>query len=204
MFTGIVEELGTVKSVREAGGGARIEIGADAVLDGLEPGASVAVNGCCLTVVDLQPGTWAADAVIETLRRTNLGTLGPGDPVNLERPVPAGGRLDGHIVQGHVDGTGTVAHRNELPDGSFDLRVETGADLLRYVVEKGSIALDGVSLTVVSVDDEGFHVALIPHTAEVTTLGHRSAGDRVNLEVDLVAKYVERLLRPYRQPTENP
>ena len=185
MFTGIVEELGRVRS-RDGG---RFTFEATLVLEDAKIGDSIAVNGCCLTVVESGDGWWAADAVDETLSRTNLGDLRPGDPVNFERPVRAADRLGGHIVQGHVDAVG------EVVEPAPDLRVRMPRELARYVVEKGSITIDGISLTVVDVLDDGFTVALIPHTTEVTTLGHRRPGDRVNLEVDLVAKYVERLLQ---------
>ena len=197
MFTGIVEELGTVASVD----GARVRISARTVLEDAKVGDSTAVNGCCLTVVDLGGergggrtvhSWWEADVSDETFRRTNLGDLRPGDPVNLERPVRAADRLGGHIVQGHVDAVG------EIVDPAPDLRVRMPSDLLRYVVEKGSITVDGISLTVVDVLDDGFTVALIPHTTAVTTLGRKGRGDRVNLEVDVMAKYVERLTAPYR------
>jgi riboflavin synthase len=185
MFTGIVEELGTVRS-RDGG---RFVFEATVVTADAETGASIAVNGCCLTVVDHGNGWWAADAVDESLARTNLGDLVPGDPVNLERPVRAGDRLGGHIVQGHVDTVG------EIVSPAPELQVRMPAELARYVVEKGSITVDGCSLTVVKPLDDGFTVAVIPHTAAVTTLGHKGPGDRVNLEVDMVAKYVEKLLR---------
>lgn len=190
MFTGIVEELGTVIS-RE---GSKLRIEATRVLDGVQLGDSTAVNGCCLTVVawgdptEDAPGWWEADVSEETYKRTALGELAPGDPVNLERPVRLMDRLGGHLVQGHVDAVGTVV--SPVPD----LRVQMPADLCRYVVEKGSITVDGVSLTVVDALDDGFTVAVIPHTAEVTTLGRRLAGDSVNLEVDVTAKYIERLI----------
>ncbi len=184
MFTGIVEELGTVKA-REGG---RFTFGATVVLEDLKIGDSVAVNGCCLTVVEVGEGWWKADAVEETLFRTDLADLRPGDPVNLERPVRLADRLGGHIVQGHVDAVGEIVVR------APNLRVRAPKELLRYVVSKGSITVDGCSLTVVDVFDDGFSVAVIPHTAEVTTLGRKGAGDPVNLEVDLVAKYVERLV----------
>ena len=206
MFTGIVEELGRVRSVQPADGGMRLEIEARTVLEDVEPGASIAVNGTCLTVVEWGDDWWAADAVRETLDRTSLGRLAVGDPVNLERPVRLADRLGGHVVQGHVDGIGTVAARTPLPDGSTELRVATEPGLLRYVVEKGSITVDGVSLTVTAVHDPpadppGFSVALVPHTLAVTTLGTRSPGDAVNLEVDVLAKYVERLIRPSEDVT---
>jgi riboflavin synthase len=184
MFTGIVEELGTVRS-RD---GHRFVFEAEVVTGDAAIGDSIAVNGCCLTVVDIDKGWWAADAVDETLARTNLGDLRPGDRVNLERPVRPADRLGGHIVQGHVDTVG------EVVSPAPDLQVRMPAELTRYVVEKGSITVDGCSLTVVKALPDGFTVAVIPHTAEVTTLGRKGPGDRVNLEVDLVAKYVEKLL----------
>jgi riboflavin synthase len=204
MFTGLVEELGTVREVTANATGARLEIEATTVLDDAVLGASIAVNGCCLTVIDFGgvefgDGWWAADAVEETLRRTCLGALAAGDRVNLERPVRLSDRLGGHIVQGHVDGVGEIAEREVLADGSTRVSVSAPDAVLRYVVEKGSIAVDGVSLTVAAVDTESagrgtFEFALIPHTATVTTLGIKGPGAPVNLEVDLVAKYVERLI----------
>jgi riboflavin synthase len=199
MFTGLVEELGTVRAVIPNASGARLEIEAVAVLDDAELGASIAVNGCCLTAVEIGEGWWAADAVEETLRRTSLGALAPGDRVNLERPVRLADRLGGHIVQGHVDGVGEIAERETLADGSTRVVVAADDTVLRYVVEKGSIAVDGVSLTVVGIDEKTFEFALIPHTATVTTLGIKGPGDPVNLEVDLVAKYVERLMGVTRE-----
>lgn len=186
MFTGIVEELGTVVS-RD---GPRLRITATEVLGDIEMGASIAVNGACLTVVgwDADGGWWEADVVDETYERTALGALAAGDRVNLERPVRLMDRLGGHLVQGHVDGVG------EIVAAAPDLRVRTDPALLRYVVEKGSITVDGISLTVVEVADDSFTVAVIPHTMEVTSLGHKGLGDLVNLEVDITAKYVERLL----------
>jgi riboflavin synthase len=196
MFTGIVEELGTVRSIIPNEGGARIEITATRVLDDADLGASIAVNGCCLTVVALHPDHWAADAVTETLDRTSLGSLRAGDPVNLERPVRLADRLGGHVVQGHVDAVGTLTASAPLPDGSTRMTFAAPAAVLRYVVEKGSITVDGISLTVAALDDadDTFTVAVIPHTLAVTTLGARQPGDPVNLEVDVLAKYVERLL----------
>jgi riboflavin synthase len=195
MFTGIVEELGTVRSITPREGGARLEIEAKAVLDDATIGASIAVNGCCLTVVDHTETWWAADAVVETLRRTNLGDLAAGDHVNLERPVRLADRLGGHLVQGHVDATGTVRSRETQTDDSVVVRFDAPADVLRYVVPKGSITVDGISLTVAELHDDGFAIAVIPHTLAVTTLGTRQVGERVNLEADLLAKYVERLMR---------
>ena len=190
MFTGIVEELGEVVSFEDG----VLRIAATRVLDDAELGASIAVNGCCLTVTGFAPGGdgsagwWEADVSHETLRRTNLGDATAGSPVNLERPVRAQDRLGGHIVQGHVDAVG------EIVDAVPDLRVRMPRDLLKYVVVKGSVTVDGVSLTVVDVLDDGFTVAVIPHTADVTTLGRKGPGDAVNLEVDVTVKYVERLL----------
>jgi riboflavin synthase len=196
MFTGIVEELGAVKAVIPNEGGARLEINAKQVLEDAELGASIAVNGCCLTVVELLDDGWAADAVTETLDRTSLGSLRTGDPVNLERPVRLADRLGGHLVQGHVDAVGTLQARTALPDGSTRMTVAAPPSVLRYVVEKGSVTVDGISLTVAAVADATgtFDVAVIPHTLAVTTLGVRRTGDAVNLEADVLAKYVERLL----------
>jgi riboflavin synthase len=184
MFTGIVEELGTVA----ARDGSRLRIEAAQVLTDARIGDSIAVNGCCLTVVAKGDGWWEADVTGETWARTNLGDLAAGDPVNLERPVRLSDRLGGHLVQGHVDAVG------EIVEPAPALKVRLPVDLLRYVVEKGSITVDGVSLTVVVPDADSFTVAVIPHTAEITTLGRKGPGDRVNLEVDVMAKYAERLL----------
>jgi riboflavin synthase len=189
VFTGIVEELGRVVH-RD---GERMRIECSTVLSDIELGASIAVNGCCLTAVAWGDGWWEAELSDETWRRTSLGDLVPGAPVNLERPVRLSDRLGGHLVQGHVDGVG------EIVDPAPDLRVRCDRDLLRYVVEKGSITVDGISLTVVEPLEDGFTVAVIPHTAAVTTLGHAGPGTRVNLEVDVTAKYVERLLA-WREP----
>ncbi len=196
MFTGIVEDLGTIRSVQHADGGARLRIASTVVTADATVGASIAVNGCCLTVVDLGDGWWEAAAVPETLERTSLGVLAPGDRVNLERPVRLEDRLGGHLVQGHVDGVGRLEERTPGADGSTLVRFSLPAALLRYVVEKGSIAVDGISLTVAQVTPDGFGVAVIPHTLSVTTLGTRCPGDAVNVEVDVLAKYVERLLAP--------
>jgi riboflavin synthase len=184
MFTGIVEELGSIASIE----GQRVRIAASLVTKDAKTGDSIAVDGCCLTVVAQGPGWWEADVTDETLKRTTFGDRAPGDPVNLERAVRVIDRLGGHIMQGHVDGVGEVVE--PVPD----LRVRMPSELLRYVVEKGSVAVDGVSLTVVDVLDDGFTVAVIPHTVAVTNLGGKQAGDRVNLEVDVTVKYVERLL----------
>ncbi|MFV0525663.1 MAG: riboflavin synthase [Acidimicrobiales bacterium] len=186
MFTGIVEELGSVAELA----GPRIRIACTTVLDDVELGASIAVNGCCLTVVAWDPaaGWFDAEVTDETFARTQLGDLGPGDPVNLERPVRLADRLGGHLVQGHVDAVGQIV------EPAPDLKVKVPTSLDRYLVEKGSVTVDGVSLTVVDPAADGFTVAVIPHTAAVTTLGHKGPGDRVNIEVDVMAKYAERLL----------
>ena len=186
MFTGIVEELGSIA----ARDGSRLRIAAGRVLEGVGLGDSTAVNGCCLTVVafDVAEGWWEADVSDETYARTNIGSLEPGDVVNLERPVRLEDRLGGHLVQGHVDAVG------EIVDGVPDLRIRIPRDLMRYVVEKGSITVDGISLTVVKPLDDGFTVAVIPHTSAVTTLGVKGPGSLVNIEVDVMAKYTERLL----------
>jgi riboflavin synthase len=196
VFTGIIEELGSVRAIDRREGGARLEIAASTVLGDARAGDSIAVNGCCLTVVDLGDGWWAADAVIETLERTALGSLERNDPVNLERPLRLSDHLGGHLVQGHVDGVGYVAARSSLADGSTRFTFAAPPDALRYVVEKGSVAVDGISLTVAALGDDSFDVAVIPHTLAVTTLGHKDPGAAVNLEADLIAKYVERLLVP--------
>ena len=208
MFTGIIEELGSVRERRTAGACERLVIDATRVLDDVTLGASIAVNGTCLTVVDWGDGWWAADAVPETMRRTNLGALHPGDPVNLERPLAAAARLGGHLVLGHVDATiPLLEHRLLDPDdpdhGTIELRFGLPADLAPFVVEKGSVAIDGISLTVASVTDEAdgsstFGIAVIPHTRAVTTLGVRAPGDLVNFEADYLAKVVARLADPYR------
>ncbi|MFN8190670.1 MAG: riboflavin synthase [Nocardioidaceae bacterium] len=193
MFTGIVEELGTVARIDAQADAIRLTVAANTVLDDVHLGDSIAVNGCCLTVAATDGATWTADVMQETLDKTALGALGPGDHVNLERAVRADQRLGGHIVQGHVDGVGTVVSRT--PSEHWEV-VEIGlpAGMSRYLVAKGSIAVDGVSLTVVDVTDGSFTVSLIPETLTRTTLGTRKPGEQVNLEVDVLAKYVERLL----------
>jgi riboflavin synthase len=210
VFTGIVEEVGTVEVREEQQDAARLRIRARRTLEGVALGDSIAVNGVCLTVTDLEPdgdgGVWATDVMAETLRRSSLGAARAGDPVNLERAVTAQTRLGGHLVQGHVDGLGTV--RSRTPAEHWEVvRIGLPPELARYVVEKGSIAVDGVSLTVSAVsglgtaggvddtaDEPWFEVSLIPTTLRETTLGRRAPGDPVNLEVDVIAKYVERLM----------
>jgi len=197
MFTGIVTERGTIGGVVATDGGRRLAVIAPETAAGLIVGDSVALSGVCLTAIAVDGDAFEAEAVAETLARTTLGDLEVGDTVNLERPVMAGGRLDGHVVQGHVDGVATV--RSVSSDGeSARVWFDAPGDLLGYVAEKGSVALDGVSLTVSGVDASGFEVVLIPHTREVTTLGAAAPGARVNLEVDVLAKYVERLLEARR------
>lgn len=194
MFTGIVEERGTVASIEQLRNAARVAIRGTVVLSDVKAGDSIAVNGVCLTVVDLGPDFFTADVMEETLKRSSLDAVSAGSEVNLERAARLDSRLGGHLVQGHVDGTGQVL-AVEPDDHWTAMRISLPADLGRYVVEKGSITVDGVSLTVVSVDDEGFSVSLIPTTLAETTLGSRQVGDRVNLEVDAIAKYVERLMQ---------
>ena len=194
MFTGIVEERGTVASVEPLTNAERIAISGSVVLADVRPGDSIAVNGVCLTVVDIGPDSFTADVMQETLKRSSLGSAGVGSEVNLERAARLDSRLGGHLVQGHVDGTGEVLVIEPDPHWTL-MRISLPAGLARYVVEKGSITVDGVSLTVVGVDDVGFSVSLIPTTLAETTLGSRRVGDTVNLEVDAIAKYVERLMQ---------
>jgi riboflavin synthase len=193
MFTGIVAQQGSIANVEEVVDGRRLTIDLGH-LDGLDVGDSISVNGVCLTAVEVGPGRATVDVVLETLDRTNLGALQPGDPVNLELPMPASGRFDGHIVQGHVDGVGEVLSVVSEGEGRR-MTVRAPEGLMRYLVEKGSVTVDGVSLTVAALTDHGFEVALIPHSLTVTTLGLRQEGQKVNLEVDVLAKYVERLLK---------
>jgi len=193
MFTGIVEELGTVVRLDVHDDAARLTVAAETVLAGTRHGDSIAVDGCCLTVTSVQDGTWTAYLMAETLRRTSLGVRRPGDRVNLERALAADGRLGGHVVQGHVDGVGTVLSRTSGKHWEV-VEVALPPELARYVVGQGSVAVDGVSLTVVHAGDESFTVSLIPETLERTTLGRRGAGEQVNLEVDVLSKYVERHL----------
>jgi riboflavin synthase len=190
MFTGIVEERGRVRALE----GGRLVVECRAVLGDTAVGDSVAVNGVCLTVVEAAPDSLSFDLAPETLSRTTLSRVRPGDPVNLERPLTLASRLGGHLVQGHVDGVGTVRSFAGNGDGAR-LGIEVPEGLRPYLVEKGSVAVDGVSLTVASADGEGFEVALVPHTLEATTLGERRPGDPVNLEADVLAKYVEAAAR---------
>jgi riboflavin synthase len=192
MFTGIVEELGTIVSIEQHDDAARIAVRGPLVVKDANHGDSIAVNGVCLTVVTVDEDVFTADVMRETLTRTCLGELRDGDPFNLERAATLGTRLGGHLVQGHVDGVGTVLARE--PGGRWEVvRLSLPPLLTRYVVEKGSITVDGISLTVTSVDDSTFSVSLIPTTLALTTLGHKGIGASVNLEVDVIAKYVEKL-----------
>ena len=199
MFTGIVEEVGTVEGIRRGSRSAVLALRARAVLEDLKLGDSVAVNGVCLTVVSLESGGFSADVMHETLSRSTLGELRPGSPVNLERAMAANGRFGGHMVAGHVDGTGEIA-RIARDGSALWYTIQAGPEVLHYVVEKGSIAVDGISLTVARVGAGDFSVSVIPHTARATVLGLRRAGDRVNLECDIIGKYVEKLLRPAPEP----
>lgn len=193
MFTGIVERIGTVREITARAGAQRMVIGG-AGLGELPVGASIAVNGVCLTVVESGDAI-SVDLIPETLERTNLGALSPDELVNLELPLAAGGRFDGHIVQGHIDSVGTIARVDIDNHHGTVMTVDVPEDLRRYIMEKGSVTIDGVSLTIAALTEDGFSVALIPHTLEVTTLGLRKLGDTVNLEMDVLAKYVERLLK---------
>jgi riboflavin synthase len=190
MFTGIIEELGTVEAAAP-----RLRVRCSTVMEDITEGASIAVNGVCLTAVDLRPGGFAADVAPETLRRTNLGALRPGSRVNLERPMLPSGRLSGHIVQGHVDGTGEFLALDPLGGDNWWLRVRVPGELDPYLVYKGSVAIDGISLTIASIEAEVLSVTISPHTWRNTTLGGYKPGAKVNLETDILAKHVEKLLR---------
>ncbi|MEE1304157.1 MAG: riboflavin synthase [Agathobacter sp.] len=193
MFTGIIEELGTVKSLNMSGNSGSINIKAHKVLDKTQIGDSIAVNGICLTVTSLQPDGFTADVMAETVRRSSLGSAKAGDKVNLERAMSAEGRFGGHIVSGHIDGTGTIReYRKE--ENAVWVTIGTTSEILELIVEKGSICIDGISLTVAAVTDEDFSVSIIPHTGEETTLLKKKPGDKVNLENDVVGKYVQKLL----------
>jgi riboflavin synthase len=193
VFTGIVEELGEILGRQHYKDSIALLIKGIKIMEGIKEGDSIAVNGVCLTVAKISPAAFYADVMPETLRKTNLHELKAGEKVNLERALPLGGRLGGHFVSGHIDGTGIII--SEKREGNAQIKhISAGNQVTRYLVEKGSIAIDGVSLTVVSVDKDSFSVSLIPHTAKLTTLGYKKPGDRVNLEADLLGKYVEKLL----------
>ncbi len=196
MFTGIVEGTGIVRSAHPGRDSLMLRIDAEYDIGGIGPGDSIAVNGTCLTVTEIQGAAFNADVTVETIARTTVGALRPGDVVDLERPVALGDRLGGHIVQGHVDGVGRVVRLTPQGDASW-LEIDAPPAVARYIVEKGSVAVDGVSLTIARRTGDRFTVCLVPHTVTVTTLGRLEAGASVNLEVDILAKYVEQLLRPY-------
>lgn len=197
MFTGIIEEIGTVRRIEHGAKGARLTIQAKTVLEDTRIGDSIATNGVCLTVVSMSGDSFSADVMAESLRRSSLGTLQGGSPVNLERAMAANGRFGGHIVSGHIDGTGTIASQKR-EDNAVWVKIKTPAPLLRYIVEKGSIAIDGVSLTVAAVTDTDFSVSIIPHTGAQTILLGKKPGDPVNLECDVIGKYVEKLTAPHK------
>jgi riboflavin synthase len=200
MFTGIIEELGAVSALEERAAGGRLTVRCAIVREDLRDGASIAVNGVCLTATDLRPDSFSADLTPETLRRSNLGALRPGSRVNLERPLSPGGRLSGHIVQGHVDGAGDFLSLDPLGSENWWLKIRVPVDLDPYLVYKGSIAIDGISLTIAALHDCVLSAAIIPHTYRNTTLGSYRPGARVNLECDILAKHVEKLLRTLDLP----
>lgn len=193
MFTGIIEEIGTIKSINSNGISSQLCISANTILEDTKIGDSIAVNGVCLTVTSIKSNLFTADVMAETLRRSNLGSLIPQSKVNLERAMPANGRFGGHIVSGHIDGTGTIAETK--PEGNAVwIKINCSSNLLKYIIHKGSITIDGISLTVAKVTDSDFSVSIIPHTAANTTLLQKKSGDIVNLENDVVGKYIEKLL----------
>lgn len=198
MFTGIIEEIGTVRQIQTGTASCVLTVAAKTVLEDVHIGDSIAVNGTCLTVCRTDGSSFTADVMPETMRRTDLGRLHPGSSVNLERAMPANGRFGGHIVTGHIDGTGTV-RQMKREENAVWVTIAADADILRYIVEKGAIAIDGISLTVAGVSAQDFAVSVIPHTAKETTLLSRKPGDTVNLECDVIAKYTEKLLRPQQQ-----
>ena len=193
MFTGIIEEMGAVRALRQDGGAARLTVSASTVLKGTALGDSISVNGVCLTVVDKKADEFSADVAVETLKVTNLGELKIGARVNLERALQLSARIGGHLVSGHVDAVGRIRAKRQEANG-WRITIEAPEPVLRTVIKKGSIAVDGISLTVADLDRTGFSIAMIPHTAKLTTLGFKSSGDTVNLENDIIGKYVERLL----------
>lgn len=201
MFTGIIEEIGRVEALESRAAGARLRIACKTVLEDATPGASIAVNGVCLTAVDLTRDSFGADLAPETLRRTNLGDLRVGSVVNLERPLAPTGRMSGHIVQGHVDGTGELVGLSPLGSENWWLDVRVPDELDPYLVFKGSIALDGISLTIAKLEGQVLSVTIIPHTYHHTNLESRRPGDRINMECDIVAKYVEKMLSRVERPS---
>lgn len=203
MFSGIIEEMGALKSIENNLGGARLSILAATVLEDLKIGESVSVSGTCLTVTGIENEDFAVDVSSETLKRTTLGSATVGEPVNLERAMALNERIGGHLVTGHIDGIGIIRERAQNGN-SFHLTIEATENIVRYCVEKGSITVDGISLTINSVSERSFSVAIIPHTAKVTTMGLKQIGDSVNLETDLIGKYVERLLQASGHLPGNP
>lgn len=195
MFTGIVEETGVLREITKGAVSAQVRVGCRKALEGTKIGDSIAVNGVCLTVTDLKKDGFTADVMAETLHRSSLGTLRQGDPVNLERAMPADGRFGGHIVAGHIDGTGVLSRKERIGNAVL-LEISAAPAILYEIVEKGSIAIDGVSLTVVSVSENGFTVSIIPHTGAQTILLEKNTGSTVNLETDVIAKYVRRFTSP--------
>lgn len=201
MFTGIIEEVGQIAQIKKQGEFAILTVNAQKILSDVHLGDSIAVNGVCLTVTSFTKEQFTADVMSETLKRTSLGELSIGSPVNLERAMAANGRFGGHIVSGHIDGTGTVAEITPA-DNSTWYRIKTSPKLMRYIIEKGSITIDGISLTVVDCDENGFRVSIIPHTIKETNLGTKKIGSLVNLENDIVGKYIEQFL--LKKEVENP
>jgi riboflavin synthase len=202
MFTGIIEEIGTIKAVIKSTKSAKLIIQASKVLEETKIGDSISTNGVCLTVTDIYDSSFAVDVMAETIRKSSLSMLSQGDKVNLERALQVGDRLGGHIVSGHIDGTGTIRNIQQ-EDNAIWITVAADPMILRYIIPKGSITVDGISLTVAYVDDTIFKVSIIPHTKEVTTLLYKKVGDIVNLECDLVGKYIEKLLKPKEKQEEH-
>lgn len=200
MFTGIIEEVGIIGKMKKNAQSAVLTIGASLVLNEIKQGDSIAVNGICLTVISFTDNSFTADVMHETMKRSTLGDLHIGNLVNLERSMPAAGRFGGHIVAGHIDGTGVI-YSIHKDDNALWYTIQTTPSILRYVVEKGSIAIDGISLTVAKVSEKDFCVSIIPHTIQNTNLFHKKIGDLVNLENDCIGKYVEKLLEPYTKQT---
>lgn len=199
MFTGIIEEMGIIQKIEYISPGARLSLKLPPLYSQLHIGQSLAINGCCLTLINWQLPIATFDVVEETLIKTNFLELKPGDKVNIERALSNHHRLDGHLVQGHVDGIGKIIEKNQLPDGSWWLTIAAPSQIFRYLIKKGSIAVDGISLTIAKTESSTFSVALIPHTSQFTTLGFKKIGDSVNLEVDMIAKYIERMTTPYKE-----
>jgi len=193
MFTGIIEEIGTIKAIRQTGHSGVLEVTASKVLEGTQTGDSIAINGVCLTVTTLHGSSFTADVMPETMNRTNLGSLHPGSRVNLERAMQLGGRLGGHMLSGHIDTTARIMQFRE-DENAIWVQIELPSSLFRYVVAKGSVAIDGISLTVAKTDKSSLSVSLIPHTRHLTTLSSKKAGDKVNIETDMIARYIEKLI----------